>query len=270
MSEVALLVDLSKCMACRSCQVACKAWNDLEAESTVNRGTYENPPDLSPSTWTRVTFQERETEDGVRWLFFKEQCLHCREAPCVRVCPTAALSQHPMGFVAFDQELCNGCGYCAAFCPFGIPRMDVRNPLTGEARATKCTFCQDRVTSGLEPACVKACPTGALAYGPREELVARGEARVRELRAGGSPAYPRANLYGVGLLGGLGVLYVLPESPSVYGLPEDPEGAWTLARVWQDVLQPLGEVALGATLLGLGLNWIVSRRMERQKEARHG
>ncbi|HBY96044.1 MAG TPA: formate dehydrogenase subunit beta [Chloroflexi bacterium] len=267
MAKIAMLIDLSKCMACRSCQAACKEWNDLQAETTTNRGTYENPPDLSANTWTRITFREVAASEGVHWLFFKEQCLHCGEAPCVKVCPTAALKQNELGFVSFEEELCNGCAYCTSFCPFGIPRMNIVNRLTGAATASKCTLCQDRVTAGMAPACVKACPTGALAFGSREEIIARAEERVQALQAGQSASRPNASLYGTNILGGLGVLYVLPEAPESYGLPRNPQVNLAFSSFWQDLLQPLGEVAIGATLVGLGINWVVSRRMARQKEA---
>ncbi len=260
MAQVAMLIDLSKCMGCRACQVACKEWNDLEAETTKNRGTYENPPDLSPNTWTRIRFQEDVENGEVRWRFFKEQCLHCTNAPCVAVCPTGALKNHAMGFVSYEEELCNGCAYCANFCPFGIPRMKVVNRLTGEAKATKCTLCQDRVTNGYIPVCAKTCPADAISFGDRETILAKGRKRVEKLRAGGSRRFPDANLYGADVLGGLGVMYVLPEKPEKYGLPTNPESALTVVSAWKEIIQPLGQLALGVGVVSIALNWVVTRR----------
>lgn len=260
MTRLAMLIDTSKCMACRGCQVACKQWNDLKGWSyskTINRGGYENPPDLSPQTWTRIKFIEYEGGDRFQWLFLKEGCMHCTRAVCVDVCPTHALKYHPLGFVTFEKDLCNGCGYCTQFCPFHIPRLEVENRLTGQAKASKCTFCQDRVTNGLIPACVKTCPAGALSWGDRAEMIAKAKARVEALKNG--RGFPNANLYGERELGGLGRLYILTERPSAYGLPEKPQYP-ALATVWQDFVQPLGEIAIGATAVGLLINFLIARR----------
>ncbi len=262
MDNLAMLLDMSKCMACRGCQVACKQWNDLTAEETTNRGSYENPADLSHNTWTRVSFNEVSENGEFRWLFLKEQCLHCGDAPCVKVCPTQALKQHELGFVSFEQDLCNGCAYCAEFCPFKIPRMEVTNALTGSAKASKCTLCQDRVTNGLTPACAKTCPSGAISYGDRNEMILKGEKRVADMQARG---FPDANLYGASLLGGLGVMYVLIEKPDRYGLPEAPQMPLS-ATFWQDVLQPVGVLAIGAGALGLAYNYLKASRLIKDKE----
>ena len=96
MVRKAMLIDESKCTACRDCQVACKQWNDLEGwgySKTANRGTYENPPHLSSQTWTRIKFNEYDGAEGFRWLFLKEGCMHCGDPACVRSCPTAALRE---------------------------------------------------------------------------------------------------------------------------------------------------------------------------------
>lgn len=266
--QVAMLIDLSKCMGCRACQVACKEWNGLPAETTRNRGTYENPPDLSSKTWTRIRFMESSENGTVKWQFFKEQCVHCTDAPCVKVCPTAALKNNPLGFVSFEEELCNGCAYCAEFCPYGVPRMDVGNTLTGRGKASKCTLCQDRVTNGYVPACAKSCPADAISFGDRGAMIAKGEERVARLQAGASRQLPNATLYGKDELGGLGTMYVLPDKPETYGLPTNPESTFRLTSTWQDIIQPLGELALGVGIIGAALNWIVARRqMNQQQEA---
>ncbi len=118
MAEKAILFDATKCMACRACQVACKGWNELPGEETTNRGTYENPPDLSPTTWLKMKFAEVPSNGRVgAWLFTRRACMHCTEAGCVEVCPTKALYHHELGFVAYDKNLCSGCGYCSGSVP---------------------------------------------------------------------------------------------------------------------------------------------------------
>lgn len=255
MGKVTMLVDTSKCIACRGCQVACKQWWDLPASKTSQTGSYENPRDLEPNTWTRITFHEYESGGRIQWLFLAWGCVHCTDAACVKVCPTKALKYHEMGFVSLEQEICNGCGYCSQACPFHVPRLDA-NVLTGRAKAYKCTFCQDRITNGLIPACVKTCPPGALSWGEREQMVSKAKARVEWLKARG---YPEARLYGENELDGLGRLFVLTAPPSAYGLPEKPEYP-VLAQAWQNIVHPFGYLAVGLTAIGLAINWIATRR----------
>jgi formate dehydrogenase iron-sulfur subunit len=222
----AMLVDTSKCTACRGCQVACKQWWELPAVSTKNQGTYENPRDLSAETWNRIKFREIGDNGTVRWLFTRQSCMHCTEAVCVKVCPTYARGYHEFGFVTIDQERCIACGRCVMFCPFSIPRLgnsDVSPRLTVELGAPRgvtyeCIFCRDRVEDGLTPACAKACPPGAVQFGERTDLIEQGRARVDTLKA----TYQKAHLYGENELGGLHVMYVLTEETSVHALPEEP------------------------------------------------
>ncbi len=261
--RLAMYIDTSKCMACRGCQVACKQWNDLPGSETVNTGSYENPLSLAPNTWTRIKFREYDDAERFQWLFLKEGCMHCGQAACVDVCPTGALKYGPHGIITYERDLCNGCGYCTQFCPFGVPKLETANLLTGAAKSSKCVFCQDRTTNGLKPACVKTCPAGALDWGDRDEMVARAKSRVEELKA--ERGYPKANVYGETELGGLGRIYVLTAPPSAYGLPETP-GYPTMASIWQRVAQPLGEVAIGATILGALGWWVAVRRNIRMEE----
>ena len=251
MAGKAILYDATKCTACRACQVACKQWNELKAVVTTNRGTYENPPDLSWDTWIKMEFREVGNNGNFRWLFTRRACMHCTDAGCVTVCPTKALYYHESGFVAYDESKCSGCGYCVEACPFAVPRSG-SGFITGIRTMHKCTFCQDRVTNDMEPACVKTCPTGALTYGDRATLLAEGKSRVDSL--GGN-----ANLYGENQLDGLHVLYVLDDTPAVYGLPVDPQVPVS-ATAWQDILQPVGWAVAGLAALGLGLNYVVAKR----------
>jgi len=275
MAEKAILYDATKCTACRGCQVACKQWNENDEyipaptdETGVlakNWGSYENPPDLSPQTWLKMEFREIEPGGKVRWLFTRRACMHCTDAGCVRVCPNGSLYHDENGFVAYNKDTCTGCGYCIDACPFSVPRSE-RNILTGIAKMDKCTLCTtpgiDRIAEGYEPACVKTCPTGALTYGDRNELVTEGRKRVSVLKAKG---WVNAYLYGENELEGLHVMYVLDDFPEVYGLPAAPRiSAATIA--WQDVIQPLGWALGGVTIIGLGLNYLVAREAKLTRE----
>jgi formate dehydrogenase beta subunit len=259
MARRAILYDATKCIACRACQVACKQQNELQAEGTRCWATYENPPYLSAKTWLRIKFQEVGDHEKLRWLFLRESCMHCEDASCVNVCPEGALYHHQLGFVALNREKCTGCETCVRACPFGIPRME-RESWDGRfaMKATKCTFCQECIEKGTSPACVEACPTGALKYDDRDDLVAEGRRRVDNLKM----EYPNACLYGEKECGGLHVVYILQDSPEVYGLPTEPKvvhaplGLPVKPMMWSTA-------AFLAILTGLG--WIISRRKERMK-----
>jgi formate dehydrogenase iron-sulfur subunit len=262
--EKAMLFDATKCTGCRGCQTACKAWNDLLAVETENTGSYENPPDLSTSTWLKMKFDEYSDSaapGGLAWLFTRRSCMHCTDAACVNVCEPGALYHHEMGFVGYDKDKCSGCGYCISACPFDVPRA-WDGGFWGSRKVQKCIFCADRVTNlslgAGETACAKACPTGALAFGERSELVTAGEDRVAALKARNSSLYADANLYGKNELDGLHVMYVLPYEPTVHGLPADPQVP-AASSIVDDALPVVAAVAVGAVAVGLGVNYIVAR-----------
>ena len=265
--EKAILYDASKCTACRACQVACKQWNELPAEETTNRGTYENPPDLSYKTLVKIKFTEVHRGQQFDWLFTRRSCMHCTDAGCVRVCPSGALYHHESGFVAYNKDRCTGCGYCVEACPFDVPRY-TRNIITGIALMDKCTLCTtpglDRIAEGWEPSCVKTCPTDALIYGDRDNLMAEGRKRVQALKDKG---YKNAYLYGDKEVGGLHVMYVLDDSPEVYGLPVAPKVP-AAVTAWKDILQPIGWAVGGpaGALVGGVLGLIIGASSEEEEQ----
>jgi formate dehydrogenase iron-sulfur subunit len=209
----AFLTDTTRCIGCRACQVACKEWNGLPAEANAFRGTYENPRDLTARTWRKVKFVE-PAEGPLRWTFLSDTCKHCTQASCLTVCPTNAIQRTDWGGVVVNDERCNGCRYCVSACPFKVVDFDEER-----GRVAKCTFCHDRVDQGLAPACAEVCPTGAIAFGERQEMLALGQARLNELWDAGTS---QARLYGENELAGLHNLSILTEPPEAYGLPREP------------------------------------------------
>ena len=241
---VAKFIDTTTCIGCKACEVACQEWNDLGPVPTRQTGTYQTLPELDPEFWNLIRFNEQEFDGGVVWLMRKDQCMHCEDPGCLAACPApGAIVQYENGIVDVNPEACIGCGFCATGCPFDVPKFHAK---TG--KMAKCTLCVDRVGSGLEPACIKACPTGCLQFGTKDDMVAMGHARVEQLKANG---FANAVLYDPQGVGGTGVVTVLGHGDHLewYGLPRDPHVPLGV-RLWKSVLRPLGVVAVFGAVLG--------------------
>jgi formate dehydrogenase iron-sulfur subunit len=248
-----MLIDTSKCIGCRACQAACKQWNQLPAEKTEFRGSYENPARFSPITWTKIVFREHEENGKLRWLFAKQGCMHCTEAACIKVCPANAIYRTEFGTVKIDPQRCIGCNYCAANCTYQVIGFDQAANV-----ARKCTFCHDRISNGRIPACAKACPTGAITYGERADLIALAQKRAGELQKAGKG---NANVYGIEELSGLCMVYVLENRPEAYGLPENPRIRLS-THVWDYIFKPVRIFVVIAAFFALWVN-----RGESKKES---
>jgi formate dehydrogenase iron-sulfur subunit len=243
----AMLIDTSMCLFCNACSVECKQQNKVP----IGKNLF----------YTQMVIHEQGKFPKVKQRFIKRACNHCTEAACVDVCPTRELYHHKDGYVVLDQSRCNGCGYCSQFCPFQIPQLEIMDIFSGTARAHKCTFCAERVGQGYETSCAAACPFGAITFGDREKLIAQGKDRVKVMLGRG---LAEARVYGEKELGGLHVLYVLEQRPGYYGLPENPRYP-AIPKVL-DAVKVLGYAALGATVVGLGVNWVIARRNIRAEE----
>jgi len=242
---VSKLVDTSTCIGCKACEVACQEWNDLKAVGTVNLGDYQTLKTLDAEFWNLIRFDEREVDGGIKWLMRKDQCMHCADPGCLEACPApGAIVQYANGIVDVNPAQCIGCAYCETGCPFDVPRFSAK---TG--KMAKCTLCVDRVSVGLEPACIKACPTGCLHFGTKDDMVALGKARVEQLKANG---YANAALYDPPGVGGTGVLSVLAfgDHPEWYGsLPANPRVPLAV-QLWKKILRPLGLLAIIGAVVG--------------------
>ena len=243
--EVAKLIDTSKCIGCKACQVACMEWNDTRDEIGHNVGVYDNPADLTDKSWTIMRFAEYENPAGdLEWLIRKDGCMHCEDPGCLKACPSpGAIVQYTNGIVDFHEENCIGFGYCVTGCPFDVPRISEK-----DKKAYKCTLCSDRVAVGQEPACAKTCPTGAIVFGTKEDMQHHAEERIEDLKSRG---FENAGLYDPAGVGGTHVMYVLhhADKPELYSdLPKDPQIS-PMVSLWKGVAKPLGVAAMALTAL---------------------
>src|ERR1700752_806597 len=261
------LVDITKCIGCRACQVACKQWNDRAGEQTDFQWDlgFQNPATLSAKTLTLITFHELPDEQapgGLNYLFTMRRCLHCLEPACASACPTTALARHPDGPVVYDANKCIGCRYCIWACPWGVPTAEWDSLAP---KIQKCTHCADRSDQpaplarngqalSLEesklyrenivtPACVKACPADCLRFGTREEILQEANNRIS-----GHPDKYVYHIYGEKEAGRTSVLYLssVPFEklgfPNVSTKPYPAFSKWALGAVLPAVL------AVGALL----------------------
>ena len=203
-----IMVDTSRCTACRGCQVACKQWKGLPGTKTKQTGTYQNPQDLSAQTLKLVRFSEGIKENGKPfWYFFSEQCRHCVEPPCVDAVgdDAAAKKDEATGAVLFFNKSKE-----ATFedvrtaCPYNIPRQDEKTKVL-----VKCDMCIDRITNNRPPSCVLSCPTGAMTFGERDAILDQAKKRVEVLKK----TYPKATALNAD---DVRVIYIVTDDPTKY------------------------------------------------------
>ncbi len=249
--EVAKLIDVTTCIGCKACQVACSEWNDLRDVVGTCDGTYNNPPDLTNESWTVMRFNETTENGKLEWLIRKDGCMHCEDPGCLKACPSpGAIVQYNNGIVDFNQENCIGCGYCVTGCPFNIPRLSKK-----DNKAYKCSLCSDRVAVGQEPACVKSCPTGAIQFGAKEDMKEYAATRIKDLNERG---FDNAGLYDPAGVGGTHVMYVLhhADKPELYSnLPKDPQIS-PVTSLWKGLLKPLSTVGIAAAVFTSFLHYV--------------
>jgi len=278
------LVDTTKCIGCRSCQVSCKQWNELEAVRTQvddRKAGLQNPTTMSAKTFTVVTYSEVENDTspgGLDYVMTKRMCMHCNEPACASACPVTALHKTAEGPVVYDADKCIGCRYCMWACPWGVPTAEWDSLAP---KIQKCTMCYGRSGESCpesrngeayteaqqasfgkalgQPICTKACPPGALKFGKRGDLLEEARARIKA-----DPDRYHDGIYGEHEAGGTNVLYLSPVPFQQIGLP----------KVGTESYPSRSKVALGAVpaaVIGvgaaLGATFAVKKRSEEVRKA---
>ncbi|MDR7520001.1 MAG: 4Fe-4S dicluster domain-containing protein [Armatimonadota bacterium] len=256
---VGILIDVARCIGCRSCEMACKKYHGFPEEESA---------DLGPQAWTYVRAVRLKTakphlslgDAGALQRTVKIQCRHCVEPACASACPVAALRKTPEGPVTYDPGRCLGCRYCMVACPFQVPRFEWHDRLP-EIR--KCNLCAERLVEGKQPVCVEACPMEALQFGPREKLLAEAARRISDDPTRYVPA-----IYGAEEVGGTSILYLSDVPFEELGFPvvvREPLPSYT----WRALGKIPGVViGLGATLTVLEA--VIRRRLELNGSVRRG
>jgi len=241
-----ILIDLTRCAGCNSCALACKESNNLPNPDV-------EPHALDSNTYTfvetrRVTSTNGEAEDH----YIKRQCMHCVNAACVAACPAAAMYKSEAGPVVYRPERCLGCRYCQVACPFGIPRFEWNNGITPVI--SKCWLCYNRLQEGQRPACVEACPTGALRFGQRDKLLAQAHAQIAS-----NPGRYVDHVFGEFEVGGTSMLYLsdipFEELGFPVGLPETAPSEET-----EKIMATLPAVITGLAALMAGTAFYTHRK----------
>ena len=251
-NAVAMLYDTTKCIGCRACQNACKDWNGNPIEPDPT-GLYDAPFELSADTWTLIQLYEDAASLTGESSFVKHQCMHCLHPACVSACPVHALQKTAEGPVTYDPKRCIGCRYCMVACPFNVPRFEWDEVIPVVA---KCTFCNDRLAAGDGPACAEACPTEALVWGRRAELLEEANRRLAD-----HPDKYVDHIYGQNDGGGTSVLYLSHVPFEKLGLPV--LGREPVPEL-NDWLAPviLPSIFVGGSLILAGVRYMASKQSE--------
>ena len=238
-TKKAILVDITLCVGCNSCQEACKKENNLpEGEEKK----------LSATAYTAL-----EEYDGI---FVRRMCQHCIEPTCLSVCPVGAFTKTPEGPVLYDESKCIGCRYCMQACPFQVPRYQWSDTYP---KVEKCRFCAQRISKGLQTACAEACPTGATKFGDRDKLIIEAYERIKA-----EPDKYVDRIYGLEDVGGTSILYLTNVPFENLGFKTQLQKSPLPTLTWSALSKIPTVVSVGGVLL-YGIWWITNRRSEVEK-----
>jgi formate dehydrogenase iron-sulfur subunit len=238
-TKKAMLIDITLCVGCNACQVACKEENGLaDTEEHI----------LSPTAYTVL--------NEYNGTYVRRMCQHCVDPTCVSVCPVGAFTKTEAGPVLYDADKCIGCRYCMQACPFQVPRYEWADyyPLV-----QKCKFCAERLEKGLQPACAEACPTGATKYGDRDDLIREAHERIKA-----EPEKYVNKVYGLEEVGGTSILYISSVPFEELGFKTNLSKIPLPTLTWNALSKIPTVVAVGGVFL-YGVWWITNRRTEVQQ-----
>jgi formate dehydrogenase iron-sulfur subunit len=225
------LFDATRCIDCRACMVACSVENKIPMNKT--------------RIWVAGIGLKGEFPNLER-LSMVYHCMHCNKPDCLSACPVGAYTKRPDGPVIYDPKKCIGCRYCMNACPFGVPHFDYDKGLIEGAFIDKCSLCTQRIDIGLEPACVATCPTEALKFGERDDLLKYAHERLVA-----QPARYNNHVYGETENGGTSYLILSQVPFNELGLPDLPSRP--VNEVSEEVMRLTipSAIGLGAVLTGL-------------------
>lgn len=237
-----MLIDISRCIGCGNCQRSCIEANDLHP-------TTEQMGKLHAENFT---FLQKVELEGNKTRYVKRQCMHCLDAACASACPVSALHQTKEGPIAYRSDRCLGCRYCMPSCPFDVPTFEWDDGLTPEIR--KCMFCIERLRDGEGPACTSNCPSGALKFGTRDELLKEAKARI----AAGDGRYVD-HVFGEHEAGGTSMLYISDTPFEMLGFRTDVTTRPVPAYTW-DIMTKLPFVVGGLAVALTGASVVTRKR----------
>ncbi|MDH3902829.1 MAG: 4Fe-4S dicluster domain-containing protein, partial [Xanthomonadales bacterium] len=251
-----VLVDTTRCIGCRACEVACSEEHDMFVPDVVNDGALEENRKTSDKQWTVVNKFKTEKGD----IFVKRQCMHCYQAACATACPTEAMKQMKGGPVIWRGNKCIGCRFCMVSCPFDIPKFEYGewNP-----KLQKCTMCFERLEEGQKPACVEACPTDTLMFGSRLKNL-----EVARHRIYSHPDKYVHHIYGEHEVGGTGYIYLSAVPFEQIGFRTD-LGKRPYPEYTKEFLYAVPMILFGVPAFLLGLNTLTDNNKPTTEDEFH-
>lgn len=240
-----VLIDLTRCTGCNSCALACKESNNLPNADV-------EPQALSHDTYTFVDTLQITINGAEEERHVKRQCMHCVNAACVSACPAAAMYKSEDGPVVYRVERCLGCRYCQIACPFGVPSFEWENGVT--PTISKCWMCVDRLDADQQPACVGACPTGALRFGTRDALLAQAHAQIES-----NPGRYVDHVFGEYEVGGTSMLYLSDIPFAELGFPTNLPNTAPPEET-EKIMGTLPSVIIGMGALMAGTAFVTHRK----------
>jgi formate dehydrogenase iron-sulfur subunit len=241
-----MLIDLTRCTGCNSCSLACKQANSMEQPQCI-------PTELDSSSLSYVGGYDVTLADGSdSTVFVKRNCMHCLHPACVSACTVGALRKTPEGPVVYDSSKCIGCRYCQYACPFGYPVYEWEGAL---GLISKCEMCTSRLQEGELPACVGACPNGAIRFGTRKFLLAQAKSLIAS-----NPGRYINHIYGEHEAGGTSVLYLSPVEFTALGFPA--LGEIEVPHYAEAVMKKTPIVAVTVATLAAAVQFLTRKRAE--------